>query len=119
MILRQQDVRHVTNHASRGQEVHDEARMCNHAPQTARSAVVVCNEDIFKKTEMAVATTPPPHLWVPDHLVFARCATRKLVLLIALYCRKKSKMVLFDITWRLCDPDIDCYCEYIFCFLIP
>ena len=37
MILRQQDFRRVTNHASRGQEVRDEARVRDRAPQTARS----------------------------------------------------------------------------------
>ena len=38
MILRQQDFKNVTNHASRGQEVRDEARVRDRAPQTARSA---------------------------------------------------------------------------------
>ena len=40
MILRQQDFRRVTNHASRGQEVRDEARMRDRAPQTARSDII-------------------------------------------------------------------------------
>ena len=41
MILRQQDFRRVTNHASRGQEVRDEARVRDRAPQTARSDLAV------------------------------------------------------------------------------
>ena len=41
MILRQQDFRRVTNHASRGQEVRDEAPVRDRAPQTARSGYAV------------------------------------------------------------------------------
>ena len=33
-------LRRVTNHASRGQEVRDEVRACDRAPQTARSDVL-------------------------------------------------------------------------------
>ena len=46
MILRQQDFRRVTNQASRGQEVRDEARVRDRAPQTARSAHYRCKQCI-------------------------------------------------------------------------
>ena len=48
MILRQQDFRRVTNHASPGQEVRDEARVRDRAPQTARSELLLVSNVSFK-----------------------------------------------------------------------